>query len=382
MPAVPESIPEFPTAPEHTVKMSLGPSPRDAASRRQNNFAFVRLFLAVLVLVSHSPEMIDGNQDREILVRLFHGWSFGAIAVAGFFLLSGYLILQSWESTPRLGPYLAKRGRRIFPGFVAASFLCAFLVGPLGSAARSYFARFQWPDFLTGVLLLKPPVIPPVFAGTPYPLVNGSMWTIEYEARCYLLVAALGLCGVIRHRWMWLATTVLVMVISQNDAMADWIAFPGVRHVLLGRASFFRFLSFFCVGGCFYLWRGRISYARPWILAAVGAGVLAAAAPMPTRPVLTVLGGYLLFAFVFARVPGLAWFKTTSDISYGVYLCGWPTQKLIHWYFPALSPWWLLALTIPVCFAYGLISWQFIEKPFLRPKSRERDSILALSQNV
>lgn len=149
--------------------------------RHSNNFNFLRLLLTVLVLLSHSPELIDGDRHREILTSLFHTISFGELAVDGFFLLSGYLITQSWQRTPQLLNFLKKRILRIYPGFIVATLMCAFVVAPLGASHSNYFAQFNAFQFLKGMLLLSPPVVPPVFISQPYPFVNGAMWTIAYE---------------------------------------------------------------------------------------------------------------------------------------------------------------------------------------------------------
>src|SRR5688500_730215 len=91
-----------------------------AAERfRQNNFDFLRLALAVLVILSHSYYLVSGTEDSEPLMRASRGQiEMGALAVNFFFIISGFLITHSWFSAPRVRDYLKKRVLRIFPGFV------------------------------------------------------------------------------------------------------------------------------------------------------------------------------------------------------------------------------------------------------------------------
>ena len=85
---------------------------------RKNNFGFLRLLFATMVVVSHSPELLDGNRSREILTRLFGTMSFGEVGVHGFFIISGYLITKSFVESRSTGSYLTKRFLRIFPGYL------------------------------------------------------------------------------------------------------------------------------------------------------------------------------------------------------------------------------------------------------------------------
>src|SRR5258708_24195014 len=95
---------------------------------RKNNFGFLRLLLATLVIVSHSAEIIDGNRSREVLTNLFGILTCGELSVDACFLISGYLIVQSFEASHSIGKYLEKRVRRICPGFLMAFFICIVVV--------------------------------------------------------------------------------------------------------------------------------------------------------------------------------------------------------------------------------------------------------------
>ena len=347
--------------------------PRDPQGR-DNHFNFLRLLLASLVIVSHAPELLDGNRRREVLSRLDGGTlSFGELAVDGFFLLSGFLIVQSWQRQPQLAAYLKKRALRIYPGFIVAALVSGLVVGPLAAGAHAYFARFRPLAFVGGLLLLQRPVVPPVFTGLAHPEVNEAMWTIAYEFGCYLLVPLLGWLGLVKNRRGWLFFALAVLVYS---SMPGRIALPlgegrAWEIPLRGaQGSACRLLAFFSLGGCFYLFRSEIRYRVGWaVLAAVLLTVGLGHARF-VQPAVGLAGGYLLFWFAFLRWPALDFFKSHADVSYGVYLYGWPVISLLVWRFPAISPWTVLVAAWFACLALGFASWHLVELPFLRLKPR------------
>lgn len=334
---------------------------------RANNFNFLRLLLATLVLLSHSPELIDGNRQREILTQLFHTLSFGELAVNGFFLLSGYLIVQSWQHNPHPGMYLRNRCLRIYPAFIIASLFSVFIAGPLGTHdPAAYVAAFNPLGFLKGIAILNIRGIPDVFIGTHYPLVNSPMWTIIYEFGCYLIVLIAGLAGMFKRPYLWLLL-----------GCATAIAFALPIHISLQQSlpSFIqlsqclRLFSYFAAGGCFFLFKDHIRYHTNGALLSFILLMIGMSFPALVNPAVMIFGGYLLFWIAFTPLPLLRNFGHTHDISYGVYLYGWPVQKLLLWYGLTTSPWLLFLYSCLITFCLASVSWRYIERPSLRFKA-------------
>lgn len=348
-----------------------------STAARENNFNFLRLFFALLVILSHSTLLLDGNEDRELLTRLVGFTSFGQMAVEGFFLLSGYLIVQSWMQSPDMWSFLKKRILRIYPGFIMAALLCAFVVGPLGADPRQYFEKFWYGGFFRSVALLRIPVVPEVFQGRPFPIINGSVWTIAFEFICYIGVLAYGSLGFFRHKAMWLFLTIAVYA----TILLYTFSFPPLKflHSISWAEPLLRLPAFFLIGGCFFLYRGRIRYKSAIALASAAAILFFVAVLKIHYLIFALAGAYLLFYLAFLPIGFLKGYSNLPDVSYGTYLYGWPVQKLLLWYFPITSPWLLFFLAVALSLLLGAASWYAVEKPFMKLKSfRVRKQILAL----
>jgi peptidoglycan/LPS O-acetylase OafA/YrhL len=340
-------------------------------SSRNHQFDLLRIVFATLVLLAHAPEITDGNTSRELLHR-FTGApiTLGGVGVDGFFLLSGYLIVQSWLGDPELLNYLRKRVLRIVPGYLVAVVVSTLAVGLLAPGISNFFRSLDR-HFLNSVVLLSSPMTPPVFPGRPYAMVNGAMYTIGYEFRCYLLVALLGLCGLLRRPMVVLAATVLLLSSLVYPAFFGLIHWPRHVEAVIGQPSIaFRLTAIYLVGCCFYLFRDRIVFRR-WLAAAASALVIAGFAFVPSRGEFgLVLGGsYLMFYLGQMYLPGLAWMGGFPDISYGIYLYGWPVESLWIW-FQRGSPWVTFFVSTVISFGLGWVSWHFIERPALTLKRR------------
>ena len=324
-----------------------------------------------MVLLSHAPELTDGNTSREPLHRFTHtDFNLGSVGVDGFFLLSGFLIVQSWQRNPELGNYLRKRLLRIVPGYLVAALLGTLVIGLLAPGVDHFFSHLtiHYPESL---LLLGGLATPIAFPGAPFHIVNGSLWTIPYEFRCYLLVPLLGLCGFLRRPAMWVVLTVAMLILQAFPGLMG--AYPTHKFFLLTGepAAATRLTATFLTGACFYLFRQRIVF-RPlaaFVSAAVVVGALLLL-PAYFETALVIFGGYLLFYLAWKPLPSLAWMKRFPDISYGVYLYGGPVESLWIWYHRDSSPWVTFAVSTVICFGLGWMSWHLVERPMLTFKRR------------
>jgi peptidoglycan/LPS O-acetylase OafA/YrhL len=348
------------------------------SSHSQNNINFLRLLLASLVIVSHAPEISYGGHEHELLYSIFGTMTFGGFAVACFFLLSGFLIVKSWQNKPDIKSFFEKRIRRIYPGFAVALFISVFIFAPFGTPnAQQFLAGINiWQLFKDAVLLQMPAHIAGAYPGTHYAHVNGSLWTISYEFQCYASVALVGILVPNKQKFVWPLLFLIAVVFSFLVEPFKQGRFFGVVWLVPPMiVTFANLFIYFAAGACFYLFRAKIPLHSKGLLVLLPFFILAMFRSFLSKVGLATAGAYCLFWLSFANIPALNWFKRTPDLSYGIYLYGWPIQKLLFWYFPDYSPWVLLPLTFAMSCLAGYLSWELVEAPFLNRKGKNQPAI-------
>lgn len=329
------------------------------------------MLLASLVIVSHTPQLVDGDRSRELLSRIFPTLTFGDLAVDGFFIISGFLITGSYLSSKGMGSYLRKRVARIYPGFIVSSLVCVLVVGP---ATGAYFSKgliWGFASTVAHMALLLPPAMAHVFDGTPYRVLNGSAWTIQYEFVCYLMVIVLGRAGLLKS-WLPVATASLVCLILfgfASGAVGEPLnSLPLHNVILLGdRTAILRLGGLFLAGAAFYLAQDRIPMEKHFLAAAV---ICLGVCLLDARFIylgLGIFGSYILLAIA-ALGSGtiLSRINNRNDVSYGVYLYAWPIEKTLLWFGFTTN---LIALgltTFVLAAMAGAMSWFLVEKPLMR----------------
>jgi peptidoglycan/LPS O-acetylase OafA/YrhL len=362
------------------------PVPRPAGVPKHNNFDFLRLFLAALVVFSHSWALGVGSEEGEPFFQLTrhtifgHGTTLGHLAVDGFFVISGFLITASWDRRRSTFDYFKKRVARIYPGFIVCAALCVFalpyLVMPHGDWRHAPIGRFlvdtarlyyeSYPQGADGKSI--------IFADNVFPgrSSNGSLWSIPYEFWCYVGVAVIGMLGLMSRRSIVLALFALSLLTAAVFS-AGHIQFSGnVFGTIFGFPPFWaRLLPFYLAGVVAWRYRDVLQFnAIGGAVALIGLAVTCAV-PHGWTVGLPVFGAYfLLWLSLESKLPVVRTSRF-GDFSYGLYLYAFPIQQLIVWKAGgSMNPWLLLAISLPVSLIAGALSWHLVEKWFLRVAHR------------
>jgi peptidoglycan/LPS O-acetylase OafA/YrhL len=346
------------------MPLLAGPRLGDALRGEHNNFALLRLLLALAVVLSHAVSVVSGRVEDEPLA-LSTGFTLGEHAVNGFFAISGFLVTMSYD---RRGwrDYLMARTLRIAPGLIVATLVVGIGFGLLFTT-RSMGAYLGdtglWRFVMQTLTTFKSnTVLPGVFADNPFKFPMGTVWTLKYEVLCYFGVVAAGLAGLIRApRLALVAVLALTIAVVAREVIAP-ASGKGLETAL-------RLPLIFLSGGLAYIWRDRLPLSLAGLALVVALVAVLSFTPafkaalyLATTYAMLVLA---LHPVLVGRMP-----EPSADLSYGVYLYGWPVQQgLVVWY-PKAGALWLLVPALLVTVLIAFLSWKLVEQPALGLKGR------------
>jgi peptidoglycan/LPS O-acetylase OafA/YrhL len=199
---------------------------------------------------------------------------------------------------------------------------------------------------------------------------NGLLWPLTWEVTCYAIVAVvvfrLRRRSAARH-----APRVTALLLAATTAIDSSQIFA--KGFEPDRTAFvLPFIAFFLAGSLLAHYRQRV---RVELLPAMLAAALALAFLITgLSPVLTALPlTYLVLAA--ASLRSLARVRLRHDVSYGIYIYGWPIQQLLAaLHLPAvLPPLGYAAVALIAVWPVALLSSIFVEEPAQRwRRSRQR----------
>jgi peptidoglycan/LPS O-acetylase OafA/YrhL len=324
-------------------------------------FDTLRIALSVTILVYHAKQIALGRHDDNYPAVIF---PILLALVPVFFCLSGFLVTGSALRTQSVRLFLANRSLRIFPALTVEVALSALVLGPIVTSVdlADYFTSKQFFSYFGNIIGRVRMLLPGVFLDNPIPeTVNQSLWTLQPEFYCYLLMTALMFSTIIYRRTL---ATILYLVLTAALSVVSWRTgygnptdvFPG--HVIV---------YYFTTGVIAFHWRAYIPVNLMLFLGAAALSYVMITAPgmmyLASIPVAycTIYLGMLDIPLVYPLNKG--------DYSYGIYLFNFPIQQAIVHFFPNIHSWWLLLfISIPITLLFAAASWRWIEKPALKLK--------------
>lgn len=340
------------------------------ANTRSGSFDTIRLVAALLVYHSHSFALA-GRPEPGV-----PGYSLGGVAVLIFFAVSGYWVSQS-ALQRSFGAFVLARALRIFPG-LAVSLVVVILACALASSipVNDYLVQpSTWRFMQNAAPFFLPAVggIPGVFEDGAVHGVNGSLWTLQYEVMCYVVLGVAALFGRTGVRLAMVAAALFgaavlaIMVTAGSTAV-------GERSIVLIDHLQVRWIAIFGAAFAFGAWLSRFDDLRLGIAIVVSA---LAVGLTWKEPILCLAAGPFFYgaaAIWLGRRFDLDHRITRGrDLSYGIYIYAFPCQQLaVRLIEPkdqlGFALYYLVGLAATV--ALAALSWKLVEKPALRLKGR------------
>ncbi|WP_435140910.1 acyltransferase family protein [Pseudopelagicola sp. nBUS_19] len=316
-------------------------------ARQTCNLDVLRLALAICVIVSHAWPRALGATAMEPLESATQR-SLGGWAVGGFFFISGMLITASAQRGTGKTFWIA-RVRRIFPGLGVALLVTLGLAVAFG-ATVTVGESVIW--FCRAFSLVSiEHRLSEAFAENPLNgVVNGPIWSLFHEIVSYVVCASFVIFG--GMRWSWI---VVVLAVTATSLAA-------VHDDLPARFSTFTPLfAAFAWGMVAYIWRN-------WILLRWEAGLalILLGAVLPWSVGMgAVAMGLVMLVLLAPEVP------MSRDVSFGMYIYGWPVAQSIVALIPEIGPVALAGLSVIVTYPFAALSWDLVERPFTTVRRAE-----------
>jgi peptidoglycan/LPS O-acetylase OafA/YrhL len=331
---------------------------------RRNNFTALRFMLAWMVIFAHSFALQPAPGVHMPLGFLLLGsTTTGQMAVDGFFAVSGFLVAGSLVNRGLID-YTLSRVLRLLPGLIICVLLTVFLVGPLVTSlpVKEYFSRLETYQYLYNALAFPFArfTLPGVFEGNTVTSVNGSLWSISYEVRCYMALGIVGLVGVLENRKyanVLFTIVAFALLLSYVDPKLLNIQ----QHVSSALLCFVIGVAFFCNRDKLVLnvWLALVallalylSFGEPWF-----------------RYIYPLAWVYFLFYLAY-QTRFLNVDEKIGDCSYGIYIYAFPLQQLIAYLMPSGTPYTNMVISTAAIVPLALLSWIYVEKPALNLKSK------------
>ena len=334
-------------------------------------FDTLRVVLAVVILGFHGAQIVAGRGAADFRNSAF--FPLIVLLVPLFFCLSGFLVTGSALRTQSVKKFLTNRALRIFPALTVEVVLSAFILGPIFTNVilSVYFMDKKFYSYFGNIIGRVRMSLPGVFQNNPIPdTVNASLWTLQPEFYCYLIMMILMATTIAYKRHLisiiFIVTIIFLSIINMYEN------FGRPTDVYPAHVVVFYFFS----GVLAYHWRSKIYLHMIFFALSLPLSYLCV-----INPALVYFGAipttYIMIYLGLKKIPLIRPFRN-GDYSYGIYLFNFPIQQGVLDVFPHIGNWWLLmSISIPLTIIFSAFSWHYIEKPALSLKNHNWEKSLS-----
>src|SRR5215475_7230008 len=237
----------------------------DYSAKRDNNYDFVRFVLASSVVFAHGFHALNRSDVfyEPMLGVTRDQLQLGHLAVHGFFVISGWLVTQSWQRSGKFVDFLRKRALRIYPAYLVSYLVTLFVIAPLGGmTSEQYSHELNLPLSFVKMALLGGFGGFTAFPHNPQHTLNTSLWSIPVEFGCYLMVAAFAVFRAYRVRAVVAGAIFLYLAVAVGKLPTEF--------------GFTEYVDSFLIGSSEFLLRDRIPFSGRVAAVALAAFVIAA----------------------------------------------------------------------------------------------------------
>lgn len=320
------------------------------------NACMLRFVAAMMVIISHAFALTTEGDDW--IMAITNGqMTMGGFAVSIFFAFSGFYVTRSLKKYEGgMISFMWARVKRLLPSLVLVICVLTFIVGPLMTdmSVGAYFTNLGTYKFLANAVFIPVHELPGVFADNQVlHTVNGALWTLPVEILCYISLVIVWKLKLLEKK-RGLALAILVAL-----GMAA-IAFVADRTGIELLAAMISPIVCFYMGALMYLYADVLT--MDWYKIIVGVvviiintlcgtlGYIACIALPLTIIMLIYMGDYM---------PKKV--KLLGDISYEMYLVGFPIQQaIIAFNGGTMNPYMNMAIALPVDIIVGFIVYKII----------------------
>lgn len=335
--------------------------------QRDNCFDFLRFAFALNVVLGHLF-VIAMIPEFESMRGVFNTY----LSVTGFFVISGFLIAQSYERSSSIQSYFIKRARRLLPAYLFVIISCAIGLVSLSSLSlEDYFSSKDLWEYLGANMCFMNflhPWLPGVF---DHPLINDTsvnpaLWTLKIEVGFYLFVPII-MWGLRRSRraWVWLIVLYFSAVIYKLglEHISDVTGKPFIAFVSRQLPGF---MSYFAAGIGGYMYKDYFLRYKQYLI--IPAILVFAIEYYIDIEILTPLAWGIIVLWCAWSLPKLNNFAKYGDVSYGIYIYHGPILKIMlcTGLFTALGTIGASCFYVVGVIVAGLLSWHLLEKRVLK----------------